>query len=213
MKTYSKILGVVSTIIILGILGALIYGITYEDGSSDDKLMALSLLLPVYVLLHFLLIHRFGFNLNAEYTPAQKKTILIISIISFTFLLSIPLREYLSARQLATHERNLEEMKDWGSDSTAFNYYGQLKTKYVDRKIYYQLSVNSKTAFKSTLTGFSIHLLDKDGFLIEEVPITDYSILVEEDMTNGIHSNANRDMDLDNYSRIGKWDLLVRTKN
>lgn len=213
MKTYSKILGIVSALIILGILGVLIYAMTYESSSSGDKLIALSFLLPVYVLLHFLIIHRFGFNLNAEYTPAQKKTILIISIVTFTFLLSIPLKTYLKSRELANREKSFEEMKDLGSDSTAFNYYGQLKIKYVDRKIYYQLSVNSKTPFKSNLTGFTVHLLDKDGFLIEEIAITDYSNLVEEDKTYGIHSNANRYMDLDNYSRIEKWDLLVTTEN
>ena len=202
-----------SALIILGILWVLIYAMTNEDNDSGAKLIALSFLLPVYVLLHFLIIHRFGFNLNVEYTLAQKNAILVISIVAFAFLLSMPLRAYFKANELASRERNLEEVRDLGSDSTAFNYFGQLKTKYADRKIYYQLSINSKIPFKSTLTGFSVQLLDKDGFLIEEIAITDYSIHVEDDQTHGIRSNASHYMDLDNYSRIGKWNLLVKTKN
>jgi hypothetical protein len=213
MKLYSKILGILSGIIVLSLLGLIVYLLLFESNNSTEKIIALSLLIPIYILFHFLIIHRFGFSLNNQYTKQQRTVILAITIISFSFLFTISLKAYLEANRLSREEKLFEEMKDWGTDSTAFHYYGHLKTKYVDKKIFYQLSVRSKIPFTSSLTGFIIHLLDKDGFLIDEISITDYSNLVDEDKTFGIQSNSNKYIDLKDYSRIGKWNLLVTTKN
>lgn len=213
MKVYSKILGILSGIILFILFVLCIYLLLYESNNSTDKIIALSLLIPIYIVLHFLIIHRFGFNLNDEYTSRQRTVILVITIISFGFLFTIPTREYLKANRLSVDETNFAVMKDWGKDSAAFNYNGHLKTKYIDRKIFYQLIVKSNIPFKPTLTGFKIQLLDADGFLIEEISITDYSNIVRGDTPYGIQSNANTYMDIKDYHRMGDWNLLVTTSN
>ena len=214
MKAYIKILGVLSGVIVIGVIGLIMYGLLYESGSSSDKIIFLSFLFPCYVLLHFIILHRFGFSINADYTTNQKRTILIITVISFAFLFTIPLMEYISATELSRQEKKFEETKNWSTDTTAYDYWGSLKTKYFEGKIYYQLVVQSTKPFRASLTGFTIHLLDKDGFLIEEIKITKYSTRIdkEREQTFGIESNANEYMDMEDYAIIGDWDLLVNDK-
>lgn len=207
MKTYSKILGVLSGIIVLALFGLLIYILIVETKSESNVISILILLLPVYILGHFLIIHRFGFNLNTEYTNGQRTTIVVTSIIA----LLISITPILFAFNKMEEKRSFQVMKDMGLDYTAYNYNGHLKIKYVDRQIFYIIHISSSASFDDNIPTFTINLLDKDGFLITEFAIIKYTrVFGEDNKFIGIESNTNAYMDIEEYSRIENWDLVVR---
>jgi hypothetical protein len=224
MKTYIRILGILIFLMSLFFLGLFIYN-AIDASTSKYKLISLSGLLPVYIVIHFIIIHRFGFNLHAEYTSKQKNSILVTSIILFIFLLSILAWQAINVvtleRQEAIDTKEYEELKSrlsqlrtWELQTTAYGYVGELKTKYSDGTLYYQLNVRSKNPFNPNLTGFTINFLDSDGFLIRSIQITEYSVMVDKDKIYGVASNSNTDIfsyEADEVDRIANWKLLVQT--
>lgn len=216
MKTYIKVLGILSLLTTLTITGILAVITIEEDG--DDRLIAIALFIPLYFIFHFLIANRFGFNYKQEDSKSLSKLFIISSIASFLILLFVPMHFAVRELKQSNKEKKLElefsEMKDWGVDTTAYSYYGKLRTKYFENDIMYQLNVKSEKPFKTNLTGFKIELLDKDGFKIKKISINDYSRSVDDDNNvYGISSNSNSYMPIEDYSRIENWTLLVTTEN
>jgi|SRR5690554_1862711 len=216
MKTYIKVLGILSLLTTLTIIGVLTVLTIEEDG--DDRLIAIALFIPLYFIFHFLVAYRFGFNYKQEDSKSLSRLFMISSIASFLILLIFPMQFAVRELQQSKRERKLElefsEMKDWGIDTSAYSYYGELRTKYFENDIMYQLNVKSEKPFKTNLTGFKIELLDKDGFKIKEISIYHYSQSVDDDgKVYGISANSSSYMSIEDYSRIGNWALLVSTEN
>lgn len=228
MKIYSRILGILTFLIALFFLGVLFYFIFFEADKSHEKLIALIGLIPIYVAMHFVIIHRFGFNLSAEYTTNQRRAILTTSLILFGILLlttawqlreviKLQQQEALIKKEIEEYDSNLTKLRTWEKESTAYGYEGSLKTKYVNDILYYQLAVESKVPFNPNLVGFTINFLDSDGFLLKSLEITDYSVMVSKDKIYGIVSNSSSDIfsfyePAGGVESIASWRLLVRTK-
>ena len=215
MKTYIKVLGILSLLTTLTITGFLTVITIKEDG--DSRLIAIALFIPLYFIFHFLIANRFGFNYKQEDSKSLSKLFIISSIASLLILLIVPMQFAVRALKQTNKEKKLvlefSEMKDWGVDSTAYSYYGKLRTKYFENDIMYQLNVKSEKPFKTNLTGFEIELLDKDGFKIKKISITDYSRSVTDDgKVYGISANSNSYMSIEDYSRIENWTLLVASQ-
>ena len=215
MKTYIKVLGILSLLTTLTITGFLTVITIKEDG--DSRLIAIALFIPLYFIFHFLIANRFGFNYKQEDSKSLSKLFIISSIASLLILLIVPMQFAVRALKQTNKEKKLvlefSEMKDWGVDSTAYSYYGKLRTKYFENDIMYQLNVKSEKPFKANHTGFEIELLDKDGFKIKKISITDYSRSVTDDgKVYGISANSNSYMSIEDYSRIENWTLLVASQ-
>lgn len=226
MRIYSRILGIITFLIALFFLGALVKFILLDADESKEKLISLTGLIPIYIVIHFLIIHRFGFNLNSDFSARQRNGILITSLISFGLLLIISTWQIFEVIELKKQEKisdkeieelysHLSELRTWEKQSTAYGYVGELKTKYLDQTLYYQLNIESKTPFNPALIGFTINFLDKDGFLIKSLEITDYSVKVDKDKIYGLASNSSTDIfSYEPYEveRIASWRLFVRTE-
>ncbi|MEQ9216642.1 MAG: hypothetical protein RLO17_01280 [Cyclobacteriaceae bacterium] len=215
MKTYSRILGIISFLTCLGLLGLWIFGFFQLMEDDPEELWILLLLaIPLYTLIHFIIIHRFGFNLNIEFTKSQKVSTLVLIIIFsciFIFMLPSGVKKF---NRTVTLEQELSKAVQFRSDTTAYGYIGHLTTKYIDGKILYQFYVRSEKEFKPTLTGFSINFVDEDGFLIDNIRITDYSKNVDNnDRVFGLTSNSSEYFTIGDYKRIADWDLAVTTSN
>lgn len=216
MKNYIKILGILSLLTTISVIATLTIFIIEEEG--DDRLIGIALFIPVYFILHFLIANRFGLNYKQEESKILNKLFLISSIASFLILLFVPFRFAIQEIVLANKHQKLEveysKMKDWRIDTTAYSYNGKLRTKYFENDIMYQLDVESELPFKHDLVGFTIELLDNEGFKIKDISITNYSQSVDLDgKVYGISANSVSYMSIEDYSRIGDWNLLVNTKN
>jgi hypothetical protein len=64
MKLYKKILGIISISISLIGFGILVFVLI--DGSDSDRVPALLLFIPVYILTHYTVLTRFGFENVSE---------------------------------------------------------------------------------------------------------------------------------------------------
>lgn len=210
MKIYSRILGIITFLIALFFLGVLIYYVLFEADESTEKLVALIGLIPIYIVLHFVIIHRFGFNLKLEYSAKQSGGILITSLILFVILLSlvgwqisaaVTLRkqEEISRKESEELYAHLSSLRTFDKQSTAYGFEGELQTKLTtDNSLLYKLRIVSKRPFNPEVVRFTIEFHDKDGFLILSHKIEEYSRVAEGDKIVGIVSN----------SKIDQWTLL-----
>jgi len=226
MKIYSRILGILTFLIALFFLGVLFYFIFFEASKSQEKLIALIGLIPIYIVMHFTIIHRFGFNLDTEFSVNQRKIILSTSLILFGILLltviwqlteiaSLQKQEAQNKKELEELLSSLAKLRTWDKVTTAYGYEGNLKTKFENEKLYYQLNVKSISPFNPGLVGFTINFLDKDGFLLKSLEVSDFSVMVNKDKVYGISSNSTTDIFGDEsweVESIASWRLLVRTK-
>lgn len=210
MKIYSRILGIITFLITLFILGVLIYYIIFEAGRSTEKLIALIGFLPTYIVLHFVIIHRFGFDLRSEYSSKESRSILITSIALFAMLFSLVGWQIYEAVTLSKKEEvlrkeseelytHLSKLRTFDKQSTAYGFEGELQTKLTtDNSFLYKLRIASKRPFNPEVVQFTIEFHDKDGFLILSHKIEEYSRVAEGDKIVGIVSN----------SKIDQWTLL-----
>ncbi len=227
MKIYSRILGIITFLIALFFLGVLIYYVLFEADESTEKLLALMGLIPIYIVLHFVIIHRFGFNLKLEYSAKQSGAILITSLILFVILLSlvgwqisaaVTLRkqEEISRKESEELYSHLSKLRTFDKQITAYGFEGELQTKLsTENTLLYKLRINSKKPFNPDLVSFTIEFHDKDGFLIKSINIEDYTRIVDGDKVLGIVSNSKTDsyeFDAEEVESIANWRLLISTK-
>lgn len=94
---------------------------------------------------------------------------------------------------------------------------GNLKLKYENNKIFYQLNINGKRNTIDSIQDFTIELIDKDGFKISEikVPINNEN----SDITNFKRKDSlyltvksTESFLGKNYLQIKKWELLGQKK-
>jgi hypothetical protein len=94
---------------------------------------------------------------------------------------------------------------------------GNLKVKYDEDKIYYQLKINGKTESIEKIQKFTIELIDNDGFKISEIEVLnspendEISNLVKGDSVF-IKANSLKVLPAKEYLQIKKWELLALKK-
>jgi hypothetical protein len=227
MKIYSRILGIITFLIALFFLGLLIYLLIFEFKDSNEKLIGLTGLIPIYVVVHFVILHRFGFDLKTEYSTKQSRSILITSTILFAILLSLigwqisdavkaHKLEEISKKETEELYSHLSKLRTFEKQTTAYGFEGELQTKLsTDNSLLYKLKIKSKKPFNPELVTFIIEFHDKDGFLIKTIIIEDYSRIIEDDKVYGIVSNSKTDaweFNPEEVETIANWRLLISTK-
>ena len=211
MKLYSKIAGVILTILGLCALICLIIGIV-EQNSIDDKVMLSLLFIPCLIHLHFMYIHNFGFNLKTEIPSKNFKIILVLTLLSLVISIIVPAGYLLSEINL---ESKANKMVNRGKDSTTnLELIATLKTKFESGKLMYVINisrVNNKALDLNNYQSFSFGLYDKDGFIIQTIDITDINYKTENNKNYTVTSNSSEYISLKNYLKISKWELLYKT--
>ncbi|TDP61559.1 hypothetical protein [Flavobacterium dankookense] len=94
---------------------------------------------------------------------------------------------------------------------------GNLKVKYDNRKLFYQLKINTKIKTLDSINNLIIELKDKDGFRISKINI---SLLEDENIISSLikkdsislEINNNEPFSAKNYLQINKWELLTNKK-
>jgi hypothetical protein len=212
MKIYSRVLGILTFLIAICFLGLLIYVIVFEANESSEKLLSLIGLIPIYIVMHFVIIHRFGFNFNVEYTTKESRSILITSLLLFGVLISfiawqisdvvaLSKKEEMEKKESEELYSYLSKLRTYDKQMTAYGFEGELQTKLTsENSLLYKLKISSKKPFNPENVTFTIEFHDKDGFLILSHKVEDYSRVADGDKIIGIVSN----------SKIDQWALLKK---
>ncbi len=213
MKTYSKVVGIILTIVGIGAFIVVIAGIISLN-DIEEKVGISLLFIPCILFLHYMYIHNFGFSLKSEVPKKNYRTILILTILSLVISAIVPVGYLLNQINI---QKNAEQMIDRGTyELTSWNIKGKLKTKYENGRLLYVLNIEStlkKTELDSNIETFIIELKDKDGFRIEKIEIKERTNLVDDKVRFGISSNSSERISLKDYLKISDWSLLYRTKN
>ena len=213
MKLYSKITGIILTIIGIGALICIVLGI-FGQNSIDDKVMVSLLFIPCVIYLHFMYIHNFGFNLKTEIPQKNYRIILILSILSLVIYAIVPASYLLSQINLESKANNTINR---GQDVTSnLELKATLKTKFESSQIMYVINiskVNNTELDLNNYESFSIGLYDKDEFLIQTININnaDLNYTTSKDKIYTVTSNSSEYFTLKNYLKISKWELLYKT--
>lgn len=211
MQTYIKIIGVIGSIILLVLSGIVITIALGElgKGQYNEAFLILLMLIPIYVLSHFLIAYKFGFNSDVKHPNSN---ILIIGSV-LTFL--VVLTPHIIGIVKQAEENSLSDLKDLGTDSAAYDYYGNLKVKYIENQLHYKAEIFSKGKFnaKRAKEFYSIKLLDFDGFLISKLELKDRERITSNNETIGASFESKSDFNLNDYNRIGQWKLEVNSED
>src|SRR5690554_6863721 len=143
MKTYLKIIGILNGLILLVVVALLTY--ISVDKNGDERIVSLLLFIPAYFFLHYFIATRFGFS--EKNNLKMPKWLFIFSIITLIIFAINPMISGFDRIKDIKEKNNLEKLVDWGSDTTAFNYVADLKTKYIDGEMQYRLNITTDSVF------------------------------------------------------------------
>jgi hypothetical protein len=223
MKTYRKLLGILSMIFLVIAIIFLLYLLITESG--DDRIISIILFIPAYVLVHYIILTKFGFNYNSE----KNNVYYLLTGISIILLLSIfPLRlgfdHFQDKKEIKNQELSKKaiiekraEIKEWRDDENlTTKIIGELKTKYESGKIYYQLKLKGTKESYSNLQMMLIQFEDKDEFIVEkiEIPFSESSNITSFESNDSLYleiksSDFFEDID---YDKINNWELMSKKK-
>ncbi len=213
MKLYSKIIGIILTLLGIGALIWIVFGI-FEQNSVEDKVLVSLLFIPCSLYLNFMYIHNFGFNLRTEIPNKNYRFILVLSVLSLVISTIVPAGYLLNQINL---ESKANVTINRGQDATSnLKLKATLKTKFESGQIMYVINisnVNDKELDLNNYESFSIGLYDKDEFLIKTINIKydDLNFKIINDKIYTLTSNSSKDITLKNYLKISKWELLYKT--
>lgn len=94
---------------------------------------------------------------------------------------------------------------------------GNLKIKYENNKIFYQLNINAKIKSIDSIQNFTIEFEDKDGFKISEIEIpydgenSDLTNFIKKDSVY-LKVKSIKPFLAKNYLQIKNWELLAHKK-
>lgn len=214
MKLYKKIIGILTLLISLVGFGILIFILI--DGSDSDRVPALLLFIPAYIILHFAVMTRFGFENTSE---KSSKITLIGTTAILVLILIFPFRygiEYYQSRKV---EKELNVLKDWGNDENlTTGIQGLLRTKFESKEILYQLELKGNKESYSNLDAVTIQLEDKDRFIVDEIKIpfdgsaniSSYSYENNDSLSLTVKGSSY--LNSEDYQKISHWELLAKQK-
>ena len=218
MNTFSKIAGILLTVsAVVGIAFALYFIVIYPYDRAELNATSFAYLIPCTLVLFYMFLHNFGFNLKSETSRIRYKTILVLTITTLLVAGIVP--NLINLEPLALYKKHkFENFIDRGDYvvervGKAINY--SLKTKLVDGKLFCVLDI--ETVDKSRIPMMSsatIEFTDKDGFSLSSCKLSKFSWKeykgVKYGLTsNNVVSNGGR-FSLEDYSEISGWEVSTK---
>ena len=137
-------------------------------------------------------------------------------ILGFVFQLLGSTMQHLNDKNVAYKDfENLNLGVDY-NETTGIK--GNLKVKFNENKIMYQLKIYGKVKSIDSIQKFTIELEDNDGFKISEIEVpntaenTELSNLIKEDSVF-LKVKGAKTLSAKNYLQIKKWELLSMKNN
>jgi uncharacterized membrane protein len=217
MKKITKISGIIGLLVILAALVVIIIAFN-ESNHSEEKLLIVSILIPLYFIAHFFIRYKFGFNSEVLISEKVEKLLyrgsFCITILILFIALILQTAYFLEAHTEAKLAEKYSGLKTWLPDTSSLGQIAELKTKFEDNKLYYNFSVVSDSVNKykiRDITNYSIQFLDKDGFIAEEINLQNLTRKVDKDgEIIGYYSNSSEYIEIMNYSKFMSWEFTYR---
>ncbi|WP_330442275.1 hypothetical protein [Flavobacterium sp. C4GT6] len=206
MKLYSRIVGIILTAGLFTSLVCLIVALIVSE-DTQEKFVYTFTMIPCLAFLYFMFLHRFGFSLKPKETNYTKFT-LILTGCSFILIASIPTWNLLSQIR---KEKEYEIMVDRGEYITPTGLVSSLKTKYNKGNMKYivDLKKSGIVPFEKNFRNFIV-LQDEEGFRLKAFELKGYTTYKKDSIgtLESITINSEQDIELDEYIKIKKWDIL-----
>lgn len=144
------------------------------------------------------------------------KIAMLFLILGFTFQLISSILQH-QENKIKVEETQFHNLNLGNDINQTTGILGNLKLKYQNNKIFYQLNINGKLKSIDSIQNFTIELVDKDGFKISEIEIPvdgenkDLTSLKKNDNVFLKIKSAKTFLDR-NYLQIKKWELLAHKK-
>lgn len=217
MKKITKISGIMGLLVILAALVVIIIAFN-ESNNFEEKLLIVSILIPLYFIAHFFIRYQFGFNSEVLISEKVEKLLyrgsFCITILILFVALILPITYFLEAHMEAKLAEKYSGLKTWLPDTSSLGQIAVLKTKYEDNRLYYNFSVESDSVNKYKIrdvTSYHINFLDKDGFIAGEINLLKLTRKVDKDgEITGYYSNSSEYINVINYSKFVSWEFTYR---
>lgn len=208
MKLYKKLLGVLTLLMSSATLVWLIF--TLIDGSDSDRVLALLAFIPVYIVIHFAIVTRLGFENGEE---KHSRMTLVGTIAILVVMLIFPFRYGIDYYQNRNFEKTLGILKNRGVDENrTTGIQGALRTKFESKEMLYQLELRGLKQSYTDLNAVTIQLEDKDRFVIENIKIFfngDANISLFETNDSLLFTvKGSIYFSSEDYRKIDHWELL-----
>jgi hypothetical protein len=175
------------------------------------------LLLPLYVLTHFVIANKIGYN---ESHIKNQNFFKISSILSILVFICIPLTllfiDRKEKKELCSRIEKLKQPLDLGKDTTVFNIECNLRTRYTDKNLEYIFHAEYIGSDKPKVKAFEISLLDSSGFKVDAITIDSWTNRMDSESKEhiGFSQKGKKTLyDYTQYERIKTFDVGVRLLN
>ncbi|MFH0761099.1 MAG: hypothetical protein V2A67_06315 [Bacteroidota bacterium] len=192
---------------------------------GDDRIISIILFIPAYVIIHYIILTKFGFNKESK---KDNVYYLLAGILIILVLLIFPVRigfEYFQNKREKENQELLKkemvekrgEIKNWRDDENrTTKIIGELKTKFEFGKIYYQLKLKGLKKSYSELEMMIIQFEDKDEFIINniEIPFSLSSNITSYESNDSLYLEIKNSelFDSIDYDKIYNWELISKKK-
>ena len=209
MKFFSQLLGICTMLTALVAFTIRCRSLFTEN---INKTYFSIVLLGLYSIIHFTILNRFGFK-EIDISSKSIKGLLFTSSILFIILSIGAIIPMLQEYNRKSKVEILSKVKDFGKDeNVTTGTIGELKTKYQNDKLYYQVTLHIPEEQLDSIIDFSIQLLDIDGFVISSFTTSDNAASDERGKMLLLTINDNFNYSVQNYQKIAKWGLIVKRK-
>ncbi|MEY3984130.1 MAG: hypothetical protein RL160_1689 [Bacteroidota bacterium] len=213
MNKFTKISGIIGALIILA--GVLLVLVNLVESNTEDRLILLALLLPLFFVSQFYIRYRFGFT--AEDIPRRGVDRFIDRIAVVLMLVIVGSGLFFTATYFLDrkHEKELKAQcsgyKKWVSDTMAYNLIARLETKYDGMMLQYKLAIQSDSTNRFRLRddiSYVLNFYDKEGFSVAQIRCA-RSVNISNAMGQVVGHSLNREqfMDVETYAKISNWDI------
>jgi hypothetical protein len=205
MKLYLKILGILCLLFaIVALVFIIIDFVNYED------IEIFILVIPLYVLLHYLLLTKLGFTSDFK---IKSKLFSVITIISFIVFICLPL---IYIGKDVSNKKMIEELKvpKILTDTTLYDIDCLIKTRYDNKNLDYLFRAEYIKEDIPTIKAYHVSFIDKDGFVVYEIKIDEWikKLDVKTNNIGGCRANGKFKLDSKEYARIADVDIAISKK-
>jgi hypothetical protein len=206
MRTYLKILGLLSlVIVIIALILVFAYAIDIED------VTVLVLLIPLYFIFHYLLLTKFGFTADLK---VQSKLFSVIIILGFVIFLCLPL-VYVSKD--ISDRKKIETLKEpiTLTDTTIYSIECNIKTRFDGENLDYIFKSKFLNENTPRINTYHVNFIDNDGFVVFSMQLDKWTSSMDEknEKLLGCTTSGKKKLESKEYSRIRDIDIAISKEN
>jgi hypothetical protein len=213
MKTYKKILGIVSALIVASLTVLLVVDFIDE---YYNWLEFFGLLVPIYIVGHYLIATKFGFEIGDN---TKKSFFVVSSSVSIVLFILIPLTLfYLQNKEDKQEQARLEILKQpkvFANDTALYGIIYEFKTRYENENIDYVFrAIYPKSTKVPDITEYVIDLQDSSGFQVDKISINEWANLWDDkqDGRLGVSKAGKHSLpEKDKYERIHSFSVGIKS--